>query len=278
MISRMPLAQFFKGPIPLNHRGMGGVTKIPCPKHTTGTTHFGTHLRNESNIVRTRVKVCCISSLQEAQLAIHHGADALGLVADMPSGPGIIGEALIREIADAVPPAIATFLLTSHQTVSAIVEQHCRCRTNTIQICDRLVDGTYRQLSYELPGIRLVQVIHVRDETSVEEARHIANQGVHAILLDSGNQNLAVKELGGTGKTHDWALSRAIVASVEVPVFLAGGLMPENAGRAMAMVGPFGLDLCSGVRSNGALDETKLAAFFEAVKAGPSESRTYLQR
>jgi len=215
--------------------------------------------------VRTRVKICCISSPEEAQMAIRYGADALGLVADMPSGPGIIDEAMIRTIADQAPPAIATFLLTSHQSVSGIIEQHRRCRTNTIQICDRLEEGDYSQLAEALPGIRIVQVIHVRDEASVEEAKQVASRGAHAILLDSGNQDLSIKELGGTGKTHNWSLSQAIVNSVGVPVFLAGGLKPENVNRAIGTVNPFGLDLCSGVRTDDKLDETKLSAFFNAV-------------
>ena len=137
-------------------------------------------------------------------------------------------------------------------------------RTNTIQIVDRLEQGSYGELRRALPGIALVQVIHVTGEESVEEAQTIAPQ-VDAILLDSGNQKLAVKELGGTGRTHDWTLSRKIHETVRVPIFLAGGLKPENVADAIRAVEPFGLDLCSGVRTDGNLDETKLARFFEQV-------------
>jgi phosphoribosylanthranilate isomerase len=214
----------------------------------------------------TRIKICCISSIEEANLAIKVGASALGLVSEMPSGPGVISEKLISEIAANTPPAISTFLLTSKQNVSEIVQQHARCRTNTIQICDRIIQGSYTQLKQNLPGIKIVQVIHINDIESVEEAIVISNH-VDAILLDSGNQNLATKELGGTGRTHDWTLSKKIVDSVNIPVFLAGGLNSENVADAIKQVQPFGVDVCSGVRTKGKLDVNKLKSFVEIVSS-----------
>lgn|SRR5574341_420826 len=215
--------------------------------------------------IKPRVKICCISSVEEAELAIRHGASALGLVSSMPSGPGVIEEELIAEIAARVPPPIATFLLTSLQDTASIIQQQRRLKTNTLQIVDRLEQGSYEDLRRALPGVSIVQVIHVKGEESVEEAAIIA-RSVDAILLDSGNQKLAVKELGGTGRTHDWAISRRIREAVDVPIFLAGGLKPENVAEAIRGVGPFGLDICSGVRTKGRLDEEKLARFFEAVE------------
>lgn len=215
--------------------------------------------------MRPRVKICCISSIAEAELAISQGASAIGLVAHMPSGPGIIDESLIAAIAARTPPGVASFLLTSLQSVEAIVAQHRRCGTNTIQICDRLEFGYYQDLRQALPGIAIVQVIHVTDETSIQEAKNIAQQGVHALLLDSGNPTKAVKELGGTGRTHNWSLSKQIVEQVDVPVFLAGGLKAENVAEAWAKVAPFGLDLCSGVRTDDHLDPEKLRAFFQQL-------------
>ncbi len=215
-------------------------------------------------MTKPRVKICCISSLAEAELAMRYGASALGLVSAMPSGPGVIEEDLIAEIVARVPPPVATFLLTSLQDTDAIIEQQRRLRANTIQLVDRLERGSYADLRRALPGIRLVQVIHVNGEESVAEAVVVASH-VDAILLDSGNQNLAVKELGGTGRTHDWTLSRKIREAAGVPIFLAGGLKPENVGEAIRAVEPFGLDLCSGVRTDGKLDEARLARFFESV-------------
>lgn len=215
---------------------------------------------------KPRVKICCIASEAEAWAAVDAGASALGLVSAMPSGPGPISEAAIRRIASRVPPPVASFLLTSLQDADAIAAQHRRCRTTTIQICDHLTSGTWQDLREALPGIHLVQVVHVTGDASIEEAVSAAPQ-VDAILLDSGNQRLLVKELGGTGRTHDWSISRRIREAVDVPLFLAGGLRPDNVAQAIEAVRPWGLDLCSGVRTNGALDGAKLETFFEAVRS-----------
>ena len=184
----------------------------------------------------------------------------------MPSGPGVIAEETITEIVATVPPGVATFLLTSKREADSIIAQQRRCRVNTLQLCDSVEPGCHAKLREELPGIALVQVIHVTSQESVDEARSVADN-VDALLLDSGNQELAVKELGGTGRTHDWRLSRQIVESVSVPVFLAGGLTPDNVAMGIHEVRPFGLDVCSGLRSNGNLDEEKVRRFFAAIEA-----------
>ena len=215
---------------------------------------------------RPRVKICCISSIEEARLAIRYGASALGLVSAMPSGPGVIAEQQIMEIADSLPPGVASFLLTSSQDVDTIIEQQRRCHVNTLQLVDSLPAGSHRWLRAALPGIALVQVIHVRGLEALVEARAVAPY-VNAVLLDSGNPGLAVKELGGTGRVHDWAVSRAIRETLDIPIYLAGGLNTDNVQNAIRQVGPFGLDLCSGVRTDGHLDEEKLARFFERVNA-----------
>lgn len=213
-----------------------------------------------------RTKICCISSPDEARLAVSLGADALGLVGPMPSGPGVIDDALSAHIARQVPPPVATFLLTSETTAAGVIAHHRRVGSTALQLVDELEPGAYEQIRAALPGIKLVQVLHVADERILAEADRVAPY-VDAILLDSGNPTLAVKELGGTGRVHDWQLSRRLVERVPVPVFLAGGLTPGNVREAIATVRPFGVDICSGVRTNGALDPVKLEAFMRALHA-----------
>lgn len=213
---------------------------------------------------RPRIKICCIASLEEAQEAIACGASAVGLVSAMPSGPGVISEETIAGIARQIPPPIATFLLTSATSSDEIIAQQRRCGTNTLQLCDYVETSVYRDLRAELPGIALVQVIHVTGPEDVDRARAAAEH-VHALLLDSGNTTLPVKLLGGTGRTHDWTISRRIRDTAGVPIFLAGGLTPENVARAVAAVEPFGLDLCSSVRTDDRLDPAKLRSFFSAL-------------
>jgi phosphoribosylanthranilate isomerase len=223
-------------------------------------------------MTRTRVKVCCIANLDEARMAIRAGASALGLVSEMPSGPGVISDDRIAEIAAVAPPGVATFLLTCLTDPDEIAEHQRRSGVGVIQLCDEPAEGARAALKRALPGVKIVQVIHVQGSGSVEAARAAASE-VDALLLDSGRPDLAVKELGGTGRTHDWETSRAIREAVDVPVYLAGGLRAENVARAIATVRPFGVDLCSGIRTGGRLDARLLAEFMRAVAEQDAAAR-----
>ncbi|MBN2440880.1 MAG: phosphoribosylanthranilate isomerase [Spirochaetales bacterium] len=214
---------------------------------------------------KTKIKICCIMSLQEAKLAITYGASAIGLVSAMPSGPGVIPEDRIKDIIHGIPENISTFLLTSAQRAEDIIIQQKKCKATTIQICDRLERGGYDDIRRAIPGIFLVQVIHVNGKESIDEAAAVS-QFVDYILLDSGNQSLLVKELGGTGKTHDWSISKTIREKLDIPVYLAGGLNSSNVSEAIEMVRPYGVDVCSGIRTHNRLDEIKLAHFTESVR------------
>ncbi|GJM19339.1 MAG: N-(5'-phosphoribosyl)anthranilate isomerase [Phycisphaeraceae bacterium] len=221
-------------------------------------------------MTRTRVKVCCISSRDEAAAAIRAGANALGLVGAMPSGPGVIDDDRIADIASRVPPGVDTFLLTARTEAGAILDHHRACRTTTLQLVDHVQASERERLRREIPGVRIVQVVHVSGPESVAEALEAAEH-THAVLLDSGNPSLPVKELGGTGRPHDWDISRRIVEALDLPVFLAGGLNPGNIAKAVARVRPYGIDVCSGVRSPvgcaDGLDADKLSALIAAIPA-----------
>ena len=214
--------------------------------------------------MKIKVKICCISSIEEAKLAIVHGAAAIGLVGRMPSGPGIITDELINSIAKTVIPPIDSFLLTSETTAEAIIEHHNKVNTTTIQMVDALSGREYHKIREAIPHVKLVQVIHVLDEKAVQEAIEIA-EWVDAILLDSGNPNLSTKVLGGTGKTHNWDLSKKIRENISIPTYLAGGINKDNIRKAIEHVQPYGIDLCSSVRTNGQLDERKLEELFKAL-------------
>jgi phosphoribosylanthranilate isomerase len=215
-------------------------------------------------VVTPRVKICCTQNAEEAWLAINAGASALGFVSAMPSGPGVISDDQIADIVRIVPPPIATFLLTCRQDLAGIVAQQRHTGANTLQLCDEVSADDHRTLRAQLPGVSIVQVVHVTGDESIAEAVAVA-PCVDALLLDTGNRVAAVKELGGTGRQHDWAISRKIRDEVPVPIFLAGGLAPENVARAIRTVEPFGVDVCSGLRPNGSLDGVFLRSFLDAV-------------
>lgn len=215
--------------------------------------------------MKTQVKICCISSVEEAKNALKFGANVLGLVAKMPSGPGTIEDDLISEIIKTIPSKTTTFLLTPKTNPYEIIEHQRLTGTNCIQLVDAVKIEDYKILRENLQNIKLIQVIHVTSEASIKEAKQYA-EVADMILLDSGNPNLEVKELGGTGRVHNWKLSRKIVESVGIPVFLAGGLNSKNICNAIETVRPYGVDLCSGVRNDGKLDLEKLNRFFEIIE------------
>ena len=214
------------------------------------------------SIQRTRIKVCCIASVEEARMAISFGATAIGLVGQMPTGPGVISDDQARAIADAVRSAVETVLLTSRESATDIVDHINYCRTDTVQIVRHVDPSVHERLKSTMPNIRRIQVLHVEDESVTELINGYAPY-IDAFLLDSGRPSQAV--LGGTGKVHDWNVSAKVVKQTAKPVYLAGGLNPDNVARAIDAVRPYGVDLCSGIRVNGGLDEKKLSAFMEQV-------------
>ena len=228
-----------------------------------------------SSMPLTRIKICCMSSVDDAAHAIDAGAHALGFVSAMPSGAGIIDEALIARIIATVPVTVATFLLTSAVDAATIIEQQRGTRANTIQLVDRTTVDTRRALRASMPGIAIVQVVHVTGPESASEARE-ARIGSDAVLLDSGNPSLAVKELGGTGRVHDWDVSARIRRELDVPVFLAGGLNPGNVADAVRTVRPFGVDVCSGLRPGGKLDAQRVRDFVRNVHTALDGQRDFL--
>ena len=235
-------------------------------KTRSKNNHYFCSNLNYYILKKTHVKICCISSIEEAQLALNAGASALGLVGPMPSGPGIISNEMIGEIAQTVADqSVETFLLTSETTVEGIYNHYQKTKTTTIQLVDKIEKNGHAQLKELLPEVKLIQVLHVLNEETINEANRLMHE-VDALLLDSGNPNLKIKTLGGTGNTHNWEISKSIVIKSNVPVWLAGGLNPENVQKAIEIVQPYGVDLCSGVRTNGNLNENKLLSFFDKVK------------
>ena len=215
-----------------------------------------------------KVKICCIRSADEARTALSFGAAALGLVSEMPAGPGEIPEDVIREITDAVPPTAGTFLLTAVTDVDELIRKVTHCGVNTLQLWDALHEIDYARLRLGLPYVSLVQAVHVLDQSAIRQARRLAGL-VDALVLDSCNRQVPYRWETQSGKTHDWEISRQIVKAVNCPVLLAGGLTANNVELAVERVRPYGVDACTGVRTDNKLDTRKLVAFFEALRRSP---------
>jgi len=222
--------------------------------------------------MRTRVKICCMASPSEVRAAAVAGADCIGAAmvtsGPMPSGPGPIDDETARAVIAATPPGVTPFLLTQAVEIEGLV-RHVRATCATVVQLVRPVDPRlHLDIRESLPGVKIVQVVHVENETALELARGYAVTA-DALLLDSGHPagGGEVEELGGTGHAYDWRLSRQIVQIVDKPVYLAGGLTQANVADAIATVRPFGVDVCAGVRTLGKLDIKKLNSFFAALRA-----------
>ena len=213
-----------------------------------------------------RIKICCIASRAEVSLAVREGANFLGLVSWMPTGQGVISDDKIRELARIIPSDVRSVLLTCKRDPDEIVRQVRAAGTDTLQLVDRMEIAHLRQLRRELPEVDLIQVVHVEGQSAISEAQSVASD-VDYLLLDSGKPDSSRRELGGTGRVHDWSVSAEIVRRVSVPVFLAGGLGPDNVSKAIQQVHPHGVDVCSRIRLEGQLDETLLTRFVQEVAA-----------
>jgi len=220
--------------------------------------------------MRTRVKICCISSKDEAEVAIQAGADALGLVGAMPSGPGAIKDDAIQAIARDLPAGISAFLLTQECAADAIMDHVSRCHVTTVQIVNHIAARELRRLRELMPALRIVQVIHVEGTEALQLLEEY-EEFAHSFLLDSGSPAASIPLLGGTGRIHDWSVSAEFVRRSRRPVFLAGGLSPSNVAEAIQLVRPYGLDICSGLRTDGRLDVRKLASYIAAIQATDAE-------
>lgn len=212
--------------------------------------------------MRLRVKICCMASVEEAGMAAAAGADLVGMVGPMPSGAGVVDLGTARRVAEGAPPWVTPVLLSSGETAAAIAAEVAACPVRCVQVVRHVLPEVHAELGRRLPGLRRIQVVHVEGPEALELIGRYAGC-VDAFLLDSGRP--AAKELGGTGRTHDWRVSAEFVRRSALPVFLAGGLRPGNVAEAIATVRPFGVDLCSGVRTRNRLDGAKLDAFMAAA-------------
>lgn len=207
---------------------------------------------------RPLLKVCCISSVKEALFALDRGADFLGLVGPMPSGPGILSLEDIKTIVISIPKNAKTVLLTSDSDAVAIASTVIDLNVYALQLVRELPLSELKKIRSLLPTTIIFSVVHVIDEKSINMAKSYQDLA-DFILLDSGDPSNDV--LGGTGDTHNWDYSKRIVKELYKPVFLAGGLHSNNIKQAIEYVNPAGVDLCSGLRTRDALDPEKLTSF-----------------
>ncbi len=205
-----------------------------------------------------RVKICGTRNVEEARMIVASGADALGfLIGLVEPNPDQIAPEEAAEIIAQLPPSVSSVLVTQQTDPQVVADLCCCARASAVQLHGGFAPEQIPELRRQVPSVTMIQVVHVAGPDSKMAALHAANFA-DAILLDSPRHGGA----GGTGKTHDWNLSREIVRACSKPVILAGGLTPENVELAIRTVGPSAVDVHSGVEDGqGNKSKEKLVRF-----------------
>jgi phosphoribosylanthranilate isomerase len=209
------------------------------------------------------IKICCIETEEDRARALQDGVTSLGFVAEGLTPPYLVSIPRAATLREGLPRRIEAVLLTAETCAETLVSQARDMDADAIQLCRPVSPQTLAHLRTALPGVRLIGVIHMGDPGGPDRAAAIA-ESVDIVLLDSGS--LQTSELGGTGRTHDWKESARVRDVVRGELWLAGGLRPDNVGAAITLVRPDGVDVCSGVRTNGRVDPAKVRAFVAAAR------------
>jgi phosphoribosylanthranilate isomerase len=216
----------------------------------------------------TRVKICGIKNQAELNTAIRCGADAVGFITEVPvDTPRRISLETAAKLIKQVPPLVESVLVIMPERAEEVYHMANTAKPSMVQL--------HKDPSYELleeiqnlrQHIKIIQTVTIPERgvchtTSLHEYIKLLSPYVDAVLLDT----LTTKGTGGTGKTHNWQISREIVEQSPLPVILAGGLNPENVEDAIRAVKPFAVDTASGVETQGVKDEHKVKAFIRRAK------------
>ena len=206
-----------------------------------------------------KIKICGITNLEDARLAAELGADALGFIF-YPKSPRKVAPETAREIIAQLPPFVAAVGVFVDEAAAVVQELAAKVRLDWVQLHGHESPEYCRNL-----GRRVIKGFRIKDESSLMELEPYRD-AVQAFLLDTYKKG----QIGGTGAAFDWRLARK--AKPYGRIILAGGLTPENVGRAIAAAQPFAVDAASGAEAApGRKDPARLKAFFEAVKAVSSE-------
>ena len=201
----------------------------------------------------TRVKICGITSSEDALAAVAAGADALGFVFYAKS-PRAVSPEQATTIIRSLPPFVTTvglFVNADRATIKATV---ATCGLDVIQL-----HGDESPQDCCFSGCRVIKALRIKDSASLERA---ADYEVSGLLLDAWSDRV----YGGSGEVFDWQLLKNFAS--HHPVILAGGLIPENVAEAIRQVRPYAVDVSSGVEmAPGRKDKIKMAEFIRQVRS-----------
>jgi phosphoribosylanthranilate isomerase len=196
-----------------------------------------------------KVKICGITNLEDAMQAISFGADALGFQVGMRhKTEDEVSPEEAKAIVASLPPFVSYVMVTHLQDTKTIISLlELIQKTTTVQLHDDIDLKEISAIREKIPSVRIIKAIHLLDGSeSPLQKLHNYDGIADALILDS--VNLKEDRIGGTGMTHDWTLSKKMVDNSHLPIILAGGLTPDNVQYAIRSVGPYAVDVNSGVK------------------------------
>jgi len=208
-----------------------------------------------------QVKICGVKRAEDAGLAVAAGADALGfLVGQTHTSADFIAPLTAKAIAASLPSGVIGVLVTHLTDPGDVLDLAVLTGLTTVQLHGEIWPEDVARLRRAAPDLTFLKSFHVTDEAGLAYGEAFVGL-VDGFVLDTANPKTG--QIGGTGQTHDWNLSRRIVERYRsVPVILAGGLNPDNVAEAIAAVGPFGVDVNSSTKgTDGFKSEAKARAF-----------------
>jgi len=206
----------------------------------------------------TKVKICGITNISDLELVISLGADAIGVIVDIPQSPRNTTRENARDIVRKTPVFTKTVLVMAPTSLEYAVSLCDYVEPDVVQIHGNELN--LKDLSEATSGIKIIQTLNAE---KIDDIDPVSIDYCEAILLDSLTRN----QLGGTGKVHDWRKSKMMVKLIKPkPLILAGGLNPDNVKEAIELVKPYAVDVCTGTeRSPGLKDPVKVQRFLSTV-------------
>jgi phosphoribosylanthranilate isomerase len=202
----------------------------------------------------TRIKICGVRTVEDAMKCVDSGADAVGML--LAPSPRRIPAEQARDIVESLPPFVTPVIVMMPSAAEEAIEAARAISPGALQLQGDEPPEMLVKIKRALPGVRLIKAVHVGGGDELVKARLYENVA-DAILLDTVSP-----ERGGSGQTHDWSVSKKVVASIKKPVVLAGGLTPYNVAGAIKAVRPYAVDVASGVEAEGRIKDMALINTF----------------
>ncbi len=220
------------------------------------------------------VKICGTTSLKDAQLAARHGADYFGVVVEVDFSPRSLTINQAKPIFSAAPIGDTEGVaLVFHMKPERLEKLIATLEPHAVQFLNLASISLIRELKQRFADIELWQSIHLPEagkevdfDSFQQTVRQYADAGIDLLIFDTVAVLKGVQKFGGTGLVSDWHVVRQLIDQVDisVPIWLAGGIGPDNVAEAIEAVRPAGVDLCSGVEAApGRKDSEKVRRLIE---------------